>query len=163
MTLCTDVDAAAIHAVDESIVEFFETMLGGEVTKCQPRARSGEDPSPTSLQQAISAVVGISGDMTGTICLSMNESVAFAIVRELIGDECETIDQTVVDGIGEVGNIVVGGAKRRLGELMKLQMSLPTVVLANHEGLLFPASARLSSLHYRYQNDDFVVLIGVSS
>lgn len=163
MTLCTDIDAAVIKAVDESIVDFFKTMLGAEVTKSQQTAPVLDAENQVVLQNTISTLVGLSGDMTGAICLSMNESVALAIVHELIGHECESIDQTVVDGVGEVGNIVVGGSKRRLSDSMKLQMSLPTVMLASHERVLFPASARISSLHYRFQNNDFVVLVGVST
>jgi len=163
MISCIDIDAAVTQAVDESIAEFFRTMLNVEVAQVQQHAKVLDAPGPSGFQQEISTLVGLSGDLTGAICVSMDKSTAFTIVRELMGNEYESIDQTVVDGVGEVGNIVTGGAKRRLSETMRIQSAWPTVVLGSHECLLFPATARLTTLHYRYRDYDFVALIGVSS
>lgn len=78
----------------------------------------------------ISAIIGLTGETSGSIIISMPESLACQIASNMLMEEIKTIDQSVQDAIGEIGNIVVGDARRALIQAgHSLNISIPTVVI----------------------------------
>lgn len=59
----------------------------------------------------------------------------------MIGHATDTIDEQVIDAVGEIANMVVGGAKCRLTQY-KLNMSLPTVICGRGLTINFPSGVR---------------------
>ena len=52
-----------------------------------------------------------------------------------------TIDHNVVDAVGELTNMIVGGAKAKL-ESLNMCMGLPTVVVGKNHTVVFPTGIR---------------------
>ncbi len=160
MTLCTNTKAAVVEAIDESMIEFFTMMLGSEISKADEHAENTDSLTVEKIVQEVTVVMGLAGGLTGSVCISMSDQAAFTIAKGLIDHDAVKIDQTVVDGVGEVANIVVGGAKRRLAEF-QLSMSLPNVVLAGQEAVKFPTTVTPTVLNYDYENTQVSVLVGL--
>jgi len=105
-----------------STIDVFESMMdtsvkAGKVVKCTGEADS----------QNLIGIIGLSGTAKGTVALKFPEKTALSIVGAMIGDKIETFDSSVVDGIGELVNIIAGKAKLNMLD-HKLSMSLPTVI-----------------------------------
>lgn len=87
----------------------------------------------------VTAVVGISGDVSGSLYLSMTEETALAIVGAMLGQPAPEFDEIAKSGIAELANVVAGTAGIALGAAgLRTNISPPL--------LLHGAGARLSSL-----------------
>ena len=111
----------------ESLHEFFGTMLGVEANRGQVRIVDTADVSPT---HDLTAVIGLSGPVRGTVALALPASTAIAIVNRLLGIEASELDEMVIDGVSEAVNIIAGSAKPRLvqSDGPPVELGLPTVV-----------------------------------
>lgn len=80
----------------------------------------------------VSAVVGVTGDKTGTIAVSFTRPCAIALVKGMLGDDIQDIMQDTQDAVGEVTNMVSGQARAALVEMgITLQGSTPTVIMGD--------------------------------
>src|ERR1035438_1053716 len=74
----------------------------------------------------ISAIIGITGDTSGSIILSFPVDVACRIASNMLMEEITAREKTVEDATGEIGNIVVGDARRILiQDGFSLSISVP--------------------------------------
>ncbi|MEM9368341.1 MAG: chemotaxis protein CheX [Planctomycetota bacterium] len=152
------------EAVDTSIREAFSTMIGqeldgGTLSDVQVALRNN-CVSLTEDSDSISVVVGLSGGLQGSVCLCVEQPAALAWTTELLGEECDCFNQNVIDAIGELGNLVVGGAKGRMPE-HGLTLGLPSVVFASSERLAFPAKSEPVAMRYQLNSAEIVVLIAL--
>ncbi len=58
----------------------------------------------------VTAMVGVSGDLAGSLYVSMNEATALALVSKMIGQPTEALDLLAQSGIAELANVVAGSA-----------------------------------------------------
>lgn len=80
----------------------------------------------------VSAIVGVTGDKTGTIAVSFTRACAIALVKGMLGDDIQDIMQDTQDAVGEVTNMVSGQARAALvGMGITLQGSTPTVIMGD--------------------------------
>ena len=81
----------------------------------------------------VSALVGVTGDRTGTIAVSFTKACAVALVKGMLGDDIHDLLQDVQDAVGEVTNMVSGQARAGLVEAgITLQGSTPTVIVGDN-------------------------------
>jgi len=78
----------------------------------------------------ISSIIGITGETSGSIIISMPARLACKIASNMLMEEIDAINRDVEDAIGEIGNILVGDARRSLiQDGHTLNISIPTVVV----------------------------------
>ena len=53
----------------------------------------------------VSAVIGITGDKSGSFSISFDRKTAIHLTRQMLGDAIEDIVQDVQDAVGEITNI----------------------------------------------------------
>jgi len=111
--------------------DVFNTMVNLPLEAGKPYLRQHNEPT-----YAVSAAIGISGNVTGAAVLSFPLEVAIAVASALSGTQLKSLNQDCVDALGEIANMVAGGAKAQMpGTGNKL--SLPYVVLGQHR-VAFP-------------------------
>lgn len=90
------------------------------------------------------ALIGISGVVRGSLALSMPIETTLAIAGRMLGTPSSEFDETVSDCLGEVVNIIAGGAKAKLSELLKttLDLTLPTVIRGGSYEVYSPSRVR---------------------
>ena len=111
----------------------FETMVNCKLTRGEIRMLNGETPI-----HPISGIIGLSGKAVGTVVLSLSENVALKAASALLMMEMTEIDDDVIDAVGELANIVAGGAKAQLEEY-ELSVSLPSVITGAGHEVRFPS------------------------
>lgn len=89
----------------------------------------------------VSGLIGMVGPQTkGSLSISFEESLALTIMERMLGEKPAGIDEEVTDMVGEITNMVTGGAKNMLGEKgYEFDMATPIVVSGkghtiNHKG-----------------------------
>lgn len=120
-------DASYITAFIESIRNVFATMLSAPVSVHKPTvqhdAKSNYD---------VSGVIGMSGDVTGAVVLSFDIATAEKAVSTFSGIEMTVDHEDFADAIGELVNMVAGGAKVHFTD-KQVSISCPSVVVGpNH-------------------------------
>jgi chemotaxis protein CheX len=125
------------EAFVSSVEELFTKMLmedvsSGEVTDTLGAGNSNE----------ITSIIGLSGQVRGTVNLYLPTQTALAIVSRLLGIELHEDDESVADAVSEMANMVVGNAKARIpnDSSTPLELSLPTIVRGAGYHVEYPAS-----------------------
>lgn len=120
----------------ESVENLFTTMLNSSVER-------GEIGVSNNAQAPyeITALIGLSGDVRGTVAISFPSSTALAMVCKILSIESKEVDATVIDGVGEIVNIVAGSAKSKFvkGNAKPIDLSLPNVILGEDYIIEYPS------------------------
>jgi chemotaxis protein CheX len=116
------VDKLNINPFIEAVQEAFDSMIGCPAS----RIPTLPAPSPVHLPDLI-GVIGLSGTAQGVVALRFPMTTALAVVSSMAGASFDKVDAAVIDGVGELVNIVAGSAKGRF-KGHSISISLPTVV-----------------------------------
>jgi chemotaxis protein CheX len=101
----------------------FKEFIGAELEVGRPYFSRTE----TVNDWDISAIIGLAGEASGAVVISMKTGLAEKLTDTLTGQSHDSIDDEVVDAIGEIVNIIAGNAKKGLEEAFRLVISLPTI------------------------------------
>ena len=107
----------------------YRTMMMTEIRPEQPSLKHHPYPA-----YDISSVIGLSGNAAGSISLSYPHEVAVNTVKTMLGNPETISDDDMIDGIGEIANIVAGNAKKHLTKF-DLSISLPNVIIGKNHTL----------------------------
>lgn len=111
--------------VRSAAVDVFSTMLGMEI---QPEPPLFEKVPPM-ISDGIMAIVGLAGPWAGAGAISCTATFACRICAHLLMTEAESVNEDVLDAMGEVTNMVIGNFKTMVEErLGPLGLSIPTVI-----------------------------------
>jgi chemotaxis protein CheX len=126
--MAVSVKVEHINPFITATMETFKSMMKTEVKPGKVAlAKAALQPSH------ISGIIGLSGGAKGSVSLTFPKITALKVVSAFIGEKVVTMDDGVVDAIGELANIVAGAAKKDLTKY-SISISLPTVVVGdNHE------------------------------
>lgn len=120
-------DPAFITPFIASIQNVFSTMMQLRVDIGTPAIK--KDPAPT---YDVSGIIGMSGDVTGSVTLSFPMATAKNVVALFAGAAVEPGTPDFADAIGELVNMVSGNAKGQFNG-KKVAISCPSVVVGtNH-------------------------------
>lgn len=103
----------------------FETMLNLPVETGSPTMKEPGKPA-----HDVSAIVGLGGDMEGSVVLSFPVTSAQRIVSLFSGANLEPNHPDFADAIGELVNMIAGGAKA-LFKGFKVAITCPSVVIGS--------------------------------
>ncbi len=111
----------------------FGTMLGCELERSDLFA--SRDTQPTN---DVTGIIGLTGKAKGCVALSMSRELALRATETMAMSQPNGIDEEVVDVVGELANMVAGGAKAQL-EAYEMRISLPTVIVGRTAAIQFPS------------------------
>jgi chemotaxis protein CheX len=95
------------------------------------------------MHGSVTGIIGLTNGITGSVAVSFPHNLAKLIVARLLGDSPDKLSEAVIgDGIGEVANMVAGGAKRAFAETEhRFNISTPTVIMGDQTSMFNPAPA----------------------
>ncbi len=102
----------------------FENFLMSPATPGKPYVF---DKSQENGSWEISGIIGLAGEIIGVVIISFPKILALKLVSILEQKNVTIMDDSVVDMVGEIINIIAGNAKKDL-EQHQIAISLPTVV-----------------------------------
>ena len=119
-------DSQYILPFIESVTNVFETMLQLEVQVGTPSIK----PDDANAHD-VSGIIGMSGDVEGTIVLGFPTATAERAVGAFTGMEMDAKHEDFADAIGELVNMVSGGAKAKFTN-RKVSITCPSVIVGEH-------------------------------
>src|SRR5271170_6196321 len=114
-----------VEFVRTSAADVFTTMLGLEIA-CGPEYA---DQNAPTVSDGVMAFVGMAGVWTGAGVISCSAAFACRICNQLLMSEATSVNEEVLDAVGEVANMIIGNFKTMVEEqLGPLGLSIPTVI-----------------------------------
>lgn len=130
-------DVRHINAFLEATKAVFETMVRLPVTFEKPQLGMGK------ANYDVSGVIGLSGDVVGSVIVGFSKESATPIASALAGCPLEVGTSDFADAIGELSNMIAGGAKAKF-EGQAVSIGCPSVVVAPAHQISSPSgSARI--------------------
>jgi chemotaxis protein CheX len=107
-------------------------------------------------------MIGLSGPRgSGTVVLSLARLVAVRATGTMLGMEKDTVDEDVIDAIGELTNMVAGAAKSQL-ESLSMSLSLPMVIMGKNIMVGFDKAIRPLVIPFDCQWGELSLEIGMT-
>ncbi|QOL25932.1 chemotaxis protein CheX [Thalassotalea sp. LPB0316] len=108
-----------------SMLNVMSTMAQMELTPEKPKLKDGD-----IAKGDVSGLIGMVSDQAkGSLSITFEASLAIATMKKMVGEGPDKVDEEVIDLVGEITNMVTGGAKRILSEKgFEFDMATPMVV-----------------------------------
>jgi chemotaxis protein CheX len=153
------VKAEVINPFIAATVEAFRKLAGIEPLRGEPRLKGRGEVS-----YDVSGIVGISGQVKGSVNLSFRRAAALQVVAGFMGEGVREVDDQVIDAVGELANIVAGGAKSVLSEAgYDLKISIPTVIVGRDHVISRPRDIPCLEIPFSLEAGPFSVELCLSS
>lgn len=123
-------DPAYIKPFIASIQNVFATMLQMPVTTGEPRLKTDR-----GAENDISGIIGLSGAVRGSVVLSFPTQTAERVVAIFAGQSLQVGTPDFADAVGELVNMISGGAKALFPGNSKASISCPSVVIGQNHTL----------------------------
>jgi len=139
----------------------FANFIGAELSVGRPYFMEKEKAN----EWDISGIIGLSGEARGAVVIGMKSALAIRLTDMLTGHEHKSIDDEVVDAIGEIINIISGNAKKGLEEAFRLIISLPTIVEGPGHQIKWPQDqARIICIPFTiFDSESFTLSVAIES
>lgn len=121
-------DVRYINPFISSIRDVFKTMADVEVQVLKPTIEL------KGKHADVSGVIGFSGEVVGACVLCYPKEVACKLASAFAAEELSIEHPDLPDAIGELTNMVAGGAKAQFAGL-SVDISLPTVVIGQQHDI----------------------------
>ena len=131
-----------------------ETMANVKVSNEKPGLKKG-----ILSWGVVSGVIGMASDkLKGHMVISFDEPCILGIVGGMLGEEFKQINQDVVDAVGEITNMICGGAKKDLNDLgYKFDLAIPLMIVGKNVEITQLTKGPVLSIPFATATGRFVV------
>lgn len=147
----------------EFVNPFLESILNVLSTMAMLEAKPGKPAIKTSevANGDVTGLIGMAGGKAkGTLAVTFSEPVILEITKRMLGEEVTSIDNTVTDMVGEITNMVTGGAKKILSEKgYRFDMAIPSVVAGKNHVIRHKSKAQIIIVPFHTEAGSFFVEI----
>ena len=155
----TEIKGLSVNAlVTNAIIQSVESCL----QMCDLKMRVvGVTRIPVQLPNApVTGMIGLSGKCTGFLSITMPERVATLAVSGLSMEEYTTVNAQVVDGVGEMTNIIAGGLKTKLYNTVWTinNITIPSVILGTNYQISYTKGIEYCGLTFEVDDPDTLTI-----
>lgn len=154
MSMTVPATSAIATSLIEATIEAFALMMD---VQCN-RSNASQERSDTA-RHPVTAAVGLTGQLVGTLCLNVPVQTALNLVRRMVDVEVAAVDRLVRDSVGEFSNVIAGGAKDKVPEL-DLVLGVPMVVQGEDHQISFPRNCQPMCVDFESDIGPFQILFG---
>lgn len=150
-----ELQSVNIPAFIASTKAVFSTMLGWDVsveaTDRNIEFRPGRD---------VNGIIGFSGGLKGTIVVSIDREVAFAAADIFIGERPTAINGDILDLVGELTNMIGGGAKERFA-FPNIVLGLPTTISGKDYRISLNPGIEVETVQFQCPSGSLTIQIAI--
>ena len=108
-----------------STMNVIQTMAFVQIEASTPYIRRDQQ-----TKGSVTGVIGLAGsNVLGSVIITFQTDAILQIVSNMLGEEFTELTSDVEDAVGEITNMIVGGAKRVLAEKgFKFNLAIPTII-----------------------------------
>ncbi len=136
--------------------EVFQIIMGSKLERA--------DSTPVHAAMEFTAMVGLAGGLCGVLSLRCGSETATLMVRRMLGDGVEDVEEQRWDALGEICNMIAGNFKDKLtGVGYRCLLSVPTVITGGDYRVHPLASSRSVDVHLLFENRPVRLMLEVHS
>ena len=150
----SELTADYINPIIAATRTVFETMLD-----CTPKRTGLVLKETMAPKHELSAVIGVTGKVAGTIVLSMSRPAAIGVLDRMVGIKATELNTDVCDAIGELTNMIAGTAKAKM-ERLQLSISIPNIVSGKDHEIHYPSNVTPTCIVYESEIGPFAIEVG---
>lgn len=108
----------------------------------------------------VTGIIGmVSKEISGCMILSFSRSCILHVVANMLMEEPkEKVDEEIVDAVGELTNMICGGAKAQLAKMdYKFDLATPTMVVGKDVEISYFSDAPTIVIPFTTDHGDFVI------
>lgn len=149
-------------------IDFNRTLFDAVVTTvpkalamCGVKATcAGVSRMPSKQEGEITGMIGVHGSVSGFVSMNVSQRLCLHAVDGLLGETHSELSPQVIDGAGEVTNIVVGGIKSALSgsEWSFSQITVPSVIVGEGYQVAFAKGIELLDVVFECDNEQAIVV-----
>jgi chemotaxis protein CheX len=111
----------------------------------------------------ISAIIGFAGEnVQGSIALSFPEKMALLLYRRIIGEVVTRINKDIEDIVGELANIVAGGAKTELeNSRLFIHNAIPSVIVGKNHTIAHKGTTPFVLIPFQWETHYFTMEVSM--
>ena len=121
-----------INPLLESTIRVLNTMAFMEIEPGKPQIKKDK-----TVNGDVTGLIDLKGaGISGWMALSFEKATILGVVKNMLGDDLDDIDETVADCVGEITNMVTGGAKADYANLdIDIDLARPVVLVGRDQEL----------------------------
>ncbi len=142
----------------KSVYNAIKTMMNVAPERLAPHMKDHN-----KAQGDISGIVGFAArNIYGTLAVSFPKETALKAFKLMVGDQVENITDDVRDSVGELANIVIGGAKQEFVTLgLPFDISIPTVVVGHNHTISHKGGTPVLVIPFKLDGHPFRVEVSM--
>ncbi|MBN1628007.1 MAG: chemotaxis protein CheX [Deltaproteobacteria bacterium] len=146
-------DVRYINPFIESTIHVLQTMSSITARVGKPYLKKDE-----VAKGDVSGIIGLAGDVKGSISVSFRESCILPIVSNMFGERLTELNDEVKDAVGEISNMISGQARQKL-ELIgrNLQAAIPIVIMGRDHTISHITKDKIVAIPFMTDNGEFTI------
>lgn len=163
MSLSTDISASTTFTEEQlagyvisATQEVFSTMVMMDVADEFPLKE------PVSrFKCSITGMVGFAGTYSGVISIHCPVELALKITSNMLGIDCDEVNEDLNDAVGEIANMLGGSVKQVLSKGgLDIKLSIPTVI--SGEDYTVNSLSDMDCVVIPFAVEDYKLLVGLT-
>ncbi|NVM56875.1 MAG: chemotaxis protein CheX [Desulfobacterales bacterium] len=146
-------DATLINPFIYAALNVLETMAFVKAEAGKPYLKNDQ-----LARGDVSGIIGLIGEVSGTVSVSFSEKSILAIVSKMLGEEIKELNDEINDAVGEITNMISGQARQRLDEVGRpLRAAIPTVIMGKNHTIAHVTAHPIIAIPFSTDNGDFTI------
>ena len=140
----------------ESLLNVLSTMAQTDASHATPSIKNN-----SIAKGDVTGIIGMVGNkVIGSLSITFTKEAAIDITNKMLGEKLTEVDDTVTDLVGEITNMVTGGAKRILADAgHDFDMATPTVIAGKDHEIHHQCEGRIIQIPFKSEKGAFFVEI----
>ena len=115
-------------------------------------------------QGDVSGVIQFAGDATGCVAVTFPARLAATIYSRMVGEEIAEAAEEVRDAVGEIANMVAGGAKAALFDKgFAVRIAVPTIVTGKNHSIAHRSDGPYLVVPFEFDDHTFWLELSFST
>ena len=149
-------DPSFIAPFVSSTQNVFSTMLQLPVEIGAPSLKEDLDPP-----HDVTGVIGMTGQVSGSVIVSLPMDTATSIVALFCGESLEPSSSDFADAVGELVNMISGGAKAQFPSNGPVSISVPSVIVGKNHSVARQTGVPTVLIPCSTDCGDFVIEVSI--
>ena len=139
-----------------STINVIKTMARTDAKPGKPFVKNDK-----SSKGDVTGIVGLTGlEAKGSMAVTFTESAILHIYSQMLDEKADKISDDIVDCVGEITNMICGGAKALLSKKgYKFEMAIPTMIAGENHTIFHKTNGKIICIPFDTSAGSFFVEI----
>lgn len=161
--MATVVEEKTLGAVDvnQELFQAVADAVNSALKMCDTKIRCvGVSSMPCQETGMITCMIGVHGKVSGFVSVNMSKRFAIHAVEGLLSEDFGKLCPQIIDGSGELTNIIVGGIKAALAKTKWgfSHITVPSVIVGQNFTVAYSKGLEFLTVTFEHDDEDAFLL-----